>query len=112
MNARTNCPNCGAPIDTRLRRCPYCETPYIEQNIIRYFADNAVYETEVYDPTDQSRSDFEGRMDLSPKQAAECAGMASRITSSFGIGINQIKDTFGAAFADIFGGNRHEDFCD
>ncbi len=87
MNARTNCPNCGAPIDTRLCRCPYCETPYN------------------YDPTAQSRSDFEGRMDLSPNQAAECAGLASRITSSFGIGFNQIKDiiaSFGAAFADIF----------
>lgn len=105
MNARTNCPNCGAPIDMRLRRCPYCETPYNEQNIIRYYADNAVYETEVYDPTAQSRSDFEGRMDLSPNQAAECAGLASRITSSLGIGINQIKGiiaSFGAAFADIF----------
>lgn len=102
MNARTNCPNCGAPIDMRLRRCPYCETPYIEQNIIRYYADNAVYETEVYDPTDQSRSDFEGRMDLNPKQAAECAGMASRITSSFGIGIKDIITSFGAAFCRLF----------
>lgn len=102
MNARTNCQNCGAPIDTRLRRYPYCETPYIEQNIIRYYADNAVYETEVYVPTAQSRSDFDGRMDLSPKQAAECAGMASRITSSFGIGIKDIIHSFVAAFADIF----------
>ena len=105
MNARTNCPNCGAPIDTRLCRCPYCETPYNEQNIIRYYADNAVYETEVYDPTAQSRSDFEGRMDLSPKQAAERMSLASRIVSIFGVGIDQLKDiiaSFGAAFADIF----------
>lgn len=25
---RTNCTNCGAPINRRLVKCPYCETPY------------------------------------------------------------------------------------
>ena len=25
----TNCPNCGAPIDKSLDKCPYCSTPYI-----------------------------------------------------------------------------------
>lgn len=105
MNARTNCPNCGAPIDTRSCKCPYCETPYNEQNIIRYYADNAVYETEVYNPTDRSRSDFEGWMESSPEQAAERITLASRIVSSFGVGINQLKDiiaSFGAAFTGIF----------
>ena len=24
----TNCHNCGAPIDTELDKCPYCDTPY------------------------------------------------------------------------------------
>ena len=23
-----NCPNCGAPEDLRVDRCPYCGTPY------------------------------------------------------------------------------------
>lgn len=25
---RTNCPNCGAPIEPGAARCPYCRTPY------------------------------------------------------------------------------------
>ena len=24
----TNCPNCGAPIDIYVDKCPYCDTPY------------------------------------------------------------------------------------
>lgn len=24
----TNCVNCGAPIDRKLNKCPYCDTPY------------------------------------------------------------------------------------
>ena len=24
----TNCVNCGAPIDRKLKKCPYCGTPY------------------------------------------------------------------------------------
>ena len=24
----TNCVNCGAPIDRKLDKCPYCGTPY------------------------------------------------------------------------------------
>lgn len=24
----TNCVNCGAPIDRKLNKCPYCGTPY------------------------------------------------------------------------------------
>lgn len=31
MTARTNCINCGAPVDLEETSCPYCETPYIER---------------------------------------------------------------------------------
>lgn len=24
----SNCPNCGAPVDIRAEKCPYCDTPY------------------------------------------------------------------------------------
>lgn len=24
----TNCPNCGAPVELKASKCPYCETPY------------------------------------------------------------------------------------
>lgn len=24
----TNCPNCGAPVELQVSKCPYCETPY------------------------------------------------------------------------------------
>ena len=30
-NNRTNCPNCGAPIDQHADKCAYCDTPYIGQ---------------------------------------------------------------------------------
>lgn len=25
---KTNCPNCGAPVDIHSAACPYCKTPY------------------------------------------------------------------------------------
>lgn len=28
MSDKTNCPNCGAPVDRSRAKCPYCETPY------------------------------------------------------------------------------------
>lgn len=43
----TNCPNCGAPVDPRARRCPYCETPYPNADLETYeayFADNTSVE--------------------------------------------------------------------
>ena len=24
----TNCPTCGAPVELKASKCPYCETPY------------------------------------------------------------------------------------
>lgn len=29
MITRTNCPNCGAPVQLGSPKCPYCDTPYI-----------------------------------------------------------------------------------
>lgn len=31
MSDKTNCPNCGAPIDIGKSKCPYCDTPYHEK---------------------------------------------------------------------------------
>lgn len=28
-----NCPNCGAPADVSLSACPYCGTPYPEEDV-------------------------------------------------------------------------------
>lgn len=28
---KTNCPNCGAPVDIHAEKCAYCDTPYIKQ---------------------------------------------------------------------------------
>lgn len=36
----TNCVNCGAPIDRKLNKCPYCGTPY------DYSGFNASFENE------------------------------------------------------------------
>lgn len=41
----TNCPNCGAPVDVDLCACPYCGTPYPEDEGIEselLFADDRV----------------------------------------------------------------------
>ena len=32
MSDKTNCPNCGAPIDAGKSKCPYCDTPYREED--------------------------------------------------------------------------------
>ena len=32
-NMKTNCPNCGAPIDYEKNKCEYCGTPYIIKDI-------------------------------------------------------------------------------
>lgn len=32
MSDKTNCPNCGAPIDNGKSKCPYCDTPYREED--------------------------------------------------------------------------------
>lgn len=38
---KINCPNCGAPIDGFLNKCPYCDAPYIDgQEEIILYADN------------------------------------------------------------------------
>lgn len=31
MVFKTNCPNCGAPINYSKARCAYCDTPYFQQ---------------------------------------------------------------------------------
>lgn len=31
---KTNCPNCGAPIDANLHKCPYCGTNYYDLSYI------------------------------------------------------------------------------
>ena len=32
---RTNCPNCGAPIDPALCKCPYCGTAYTDLSVLQ-----------------------------------------------------------------------------
>ena len=31
---KTNCPNCGAPLETQNNKCSYCGTPYFDMSII------------------------------------------------------------------------------
>ncbi len=33
MEHLTNCPNCGAVRDLEAKRCPYCDTPYINNGV-------------------------------------------------------------------------------
>lgn len=32
--SKTNCPNCGAPYDLQLNKCPYCGTSYFDMSCI------------------------------------------------------------------------------
>lgn len=36
MSRKTNCPNCGAPYDPLLDRCPYCGTAYFDLSTIDF----------------------------------------------------------------------------
>lgn len=38
----TNCVNCGAPIDRKLNKCPYCGTPYDYSGFNASFEKNAL----------------------------------------------------------------------
>lgn len=31
-----NCPNCGAPYDVQLNKCPYCETSYFDMSALDF----------------------------------------------------------------------------
>ena len=34
--SKTNCPNCGAPMDSELIKCPYCGTIYVDFHLISF----------------------------------------------------------------------------
>ena len=40
---RTNCPNCGAPYDVKLNKCPYCGTSYFDLSFIDFDATEPFY---------------------------------------------------------------------
>lgn len=40
---RTNCPNCGAPYDVELNKCPYCGTSYFDLSFIDFDATEPFY---------------------------------------------------------------------
>lgn len=40
---KTNCPNCGAPYDVNLNKCPYCGTTYLDMSSIDMDADTPFF---------------------------------------------------------------------
>lgn len=38
-----NCPNCGAPYDPALNKCPYCGTIYFDMSCIDFADDKPIY---------------------------------------------------------------------
>ena len=38
-----NCPNCGAPYDLKLNKCPYCGTSYFDMSLINMDAHEPFY---------------------------------------------------------------------
>ena len=40
---KTNCPNCGAPYDSNLTKCPYCNTNYFDLSFIDFDATEPFY---------------------------------------------------------------------
>ena len=41
--SRRNCPNCGAPYDVDLNKCPYCETSYYDLSALDFTAREPFY---------------------------------------------------------------------
>ena len=39
MSENRNCPNCGAPYDVGLSKCPYCETSYFDLSCLQINGD-------------------------------------------------------------------------
>jgi len=35
MSEKRNCPNCGAPYDVQLNKCPYCDTSYFDLSCLQ-----------------------------------------------------------------------------
>lgn len=42
MNKK-NCPNCGAPYDSSLNKCPYCNTSYFDMSAIDIYENKPFY---------------------------------------------------------------------
>jgi len=40
---QTNCPNCGAPYEAELNKCPYCGTSYFDLSFIDFDATEPFY---------------------------------------------------------------------
>lgn len=43
MPAGKNCPNCGAPYDLNLDKCPYCDTLYFDLSAIDFTDDKPLF---------------------------------------------------------------------
>ena len=43
MNNNKNCPNCGAPYDIKLNKCPYCGTSYYDFSALDLTGDEPFY---------------------------------------------------------------------
>lgn len=45
MKQQTNCPNCGAPYEVGLNKCPYCGTIYFDLSIIDFDDNEPIFLT-------------------------------------------------------------------
>lgn len=45
MKQKTNCPNCGAPYDYGINKCPYCGTIYFDLSVIDFDSKTPIFLT-------------------------------------------------------------------
>lgn len=105
----TKCPNCGAPINPRLYRCPYCETPYPDAEIVTFWVDNVPVETVVKGDPAKAAAEWLNEHPEATEQLAACADEIAESTLTFGSaaralggGLMDIFRSLAQAFKDIF----------
>ena len=94
---KTNCPNCGAPIEPTLSKCPYCDTTYT-LGLLEAFVGPAEVRPILYaddKPIEYAKLVESGVM--IPNEAVELVGLSKLSDTSVNMGIT-CKDAEKAIF--------------
>lgn len=84
---KTNCPNCGAPIEPISSKCPYCDTPYTLK-LLETFVGPAEVRPILYaddKPIEYAKLIESGVM--TPNEARELVGLPKLSEASVNMGI-------------------------
>lgn len=72
---RTNCPNCGAPVDLHAEKCAYCDTPYLRAPCITQTADTITIDFDVIQLSAAAAKAFQSGL-ITPNEARRLVGLA------------------------------------